>query len=76
MNEPRPLSIARRPTRTPSGPPCRLTGGAPPTAVGQPIVETDQHGRVVLAGYPDQRFFVYRNHDGSLLLVPTRAHPA
>jgi hypothetical protein len=44
--------------------------------VGQPIVETDQHGRVVLAGYPDQRFFVYRNHDGSLLLVPTRAHPA
>jgi hypothetical protein len=39
-------------------------------------IETDEFSSVVLPGYPNQRFLVQENSDGSLLLKPLvdRAH--
>ena len=36
------------------------------------LIETDARSRVVLPGFPNQRFVVQRNSDGSLLLMPAR----
>ena len=34
------------------------------------MIETDARSRAVITGHPNQRFLVYENADGSLLLQP------
>lgn len=34
------------------------------------LIETDSRSRAVIPGYPNQRFLVQENSDGSLLLTP------
>lgn len=36
------------------------------------LVQTDARSRVVLPGYPDRRFLLRENSDGSILLEPVR----